>query len=192
MGLGERLREERERLALSSGEFAERACIHRNTLARYESGDRQPPAGFFDTLARMGVDIEYLMTGVRLSSDELEWAALWELLHEFGNRLGVGVAPIKSAVIAVVGEKDRERHGRRGGIAAGRAVADILSSSPALVMNADLLANVLESIDASLARSGRTMTADRKAKAVIALYRASKGAGKVDVKLADDLVAMAG
>lgn len=60
---GERLREERERLGLSQGEFASKAGVHRNTQVRYETGRTQPLPGYLDTIKNMGVNTNYLFTG---------------------------------------------------------------------------------------------------------------------------------
>lgn len=65
MGIGERLKEERERLGLSQTEFAARACASKNTQYNYEKGERSPDAIYLAGVAAEGVDVLYVVTGVR-------------------------------------------------------------------------------------------------------------------------------
>lgn len=60
---GSRLREEREKLHLSQTELANQLGIHRNTQARYESGQREPDAGYLEAVRAAGVDVEYVING---------------------------------------------------------------------------------------------------------------------------------
>lgn len=65
MGTGERIKEERERLGLSQAEFAALAGAHRKSQGNYESGERSPDANYLAALAAAGVDVLYVVTGVR-------------------------------------------------------------------------------------------------------------------------------
>lgn len=44
--------------------FAEKVGVHKNTLGRYESGERFPDAKFLEAIARLGINIHWLVTGV--------------------------------------------------------------------------------------------------------------------------------
>lgn len=59
--ISERLREERKRLGLSQGEFADLLGIHRNTQARYERGEREPDTAYLDAIRKAGVDVGYVV-----------------------------------------------------------------------------------------------------------------------------------
>lgn len=61
---GERLREERERRALSQTAFAELAGSSKRAQIRYEQGDA-PDADYFSALAATGIDVLYILTGAR-------------------------------------------------------------------------------------------------------------------------------
>ncbi|HLD67833.1 MAG TPA: helix-turn-helix transcriptional regulator [Pseudomonas sp.] len=65
--IGERLREERERLGKSQAEFAEVAGVTRKTLFGYESGVRTPDAGALASWGLVGIDVLYVVTGQRLA-----------------------------------------------------------------------------------------------------------------------------
>lgn len=60
-GIGHRLIHIRGRL--SQAAFANKCGIHKNTLGHYERGERGPDAGFLSELARMGININWILTG---------------------------------------------------------------------------------------------------------------------------------
>lgn len=64
-GIGERLREERERLGLSQGAFGELGGVKANAQGNYEKGDRYPDAAYLAAVAEQGVDVLYVVTGER-------------------------------------------------------------------------------------------------------------------------------
>ena len=64
VGIGERLKEERERLGFSQTEFAAVAGASKNSQYNYEKGDRSPDAAYLAAVAEKGVDILYVVTGV--------------------------------------------------------------------------------------------------------------------------------
>ena len=64
VGIGERLKEERERLGFSQTEFAAVAGASKNSQYNYEKGERSPDAAYLAAVAEKGVDILYVVTGV--------------------------------------------------------------------------------------------------------------------------------
>ena len=63
--IGSRIREERERLALNQESFAELAGAKRRTLVDWEKGVSSPTAFQLNALSQAGVDIQYVVIGVR-------------------------------------------------------------------------------------------------------------------------------
>lgn len=63
--IGDRLREERERLGMSQLEFCAIAEVTRKTLFGYETGVRAPDAGALASWAKRGLDVLYVVTGER-------------------------------------------------------------------------------------------------------------------------------
>lgn len=63
--IGERLREERERLGENQTDFAALAGVTRKTLFGYETADRSPPADALSAWAEHGLDVGYVVTGQR-------------------------------------------------------------------------------------------------------------------------------
>lgn len=70
LGVGARLRAERERLDLSQEEMGSRAGKNKNTQMRYETGVNSPTAAYLHDLAVLGVDIGYVLTGFPTELDD--------------------------------------------------------------------------------------------------------------------------
>lgn len=72
--IGERLREERLRLELSQAALGEIGGVRKQAQLLYEKGERNPDAAYLSAISRFGVDIQFIVTGVRsaesLSDDE--------------------------------------------------------------------------------------------------------------------------
>lgn len=64
----ERLQEERKRLKMNQTEFGDAAQVGKNTQVNYESGKRKPDSDYLAAIATLGVDVKYIITGVRDSS----------------------------------------------------------------------------------------------------------------------------
>lgn len=63
--IGERLREERERLGLSQTAFGARGGVLKQAQLKYEQGTRMPDAAYLAAVAAHGVDVTYVLTGNR-------------------------------------------------------------------------------------------------------------------------------
>lgn len=65
MSVGQRLRQERERLGLSQEALGQAGGVLKRSVIYYERDDRSPDAKFFAAVAEAGVDVAYVITGVR-------------------------------------------------------------------------------------------------------------------------------
>lgn len=65
-GIGDRLREERERLGLSQAVFGELGGVKANAQGNYEKGERFPDAAYLQAVFERGVDVLYVVTGIRM------------------------------------------------------------------------------------------------------------------------------
>lgn len=77
--IGNRLREERERLGLNQTDFAEKGNVKRKTQYNYETGERCPDADYLSALAAVGVDTNYILTGIRMTKPMNEPQAFYTL-----------------------------------------------------------------------------------------------------------------
>lgn len=65
MNIGERLREEREKLKYSQEKLGAIGGVQKRAQINYESGERQPDAAYLRGVAQVGVDVQYVLLGVR-------------------------------------------------------------------------------------------------------------------------------
>lgn len=80
-GLGDRLREERDRLGLNQTDFGLQVGVSRGTQKAYELGTGAPDVRYLVALEGMGVDVQYVLMGRRFSQesggiDEVEQALI--------------------------------------------------------------------------------------------------------------------
>lgn len=65
LDIGNRLRDERKRLSLNQEDFASVGGVTRRAQTTYEGGKRVPDARYLSAVAGLGVDVQYVLTGVR-------------------------------------------------------------------------------------------------------------------------------
>ncbi|HBW61192.1 MAG TPA: transcriptional regulator [Comamonas kerstersii] len=82
-GLGERLKEERERLGFSQPAFAALAEASKSSQASWEKETAYPNAKALEVWARVGVDVAYVVTGTPSSGVETLTQDERELLKLF-------------------------------------------------------------------------------------------------------------
>ncbi len=63
--IGQRLREERERLGLNQTDFAEIGGIQKRAQINYEKDERHPDAAYLAAITEAGVDVLYVLVGQR-------------------------------------------------------------------------------------------------------------------------------
>ncbi|EGV2900927.1 helix-turn-helix transcriptional regulator [Salmonella enterica] len=63
IGIGQRLREERERLGLSQAALGEIGGVRKQAQLLYENGERKPDAAYLSAVSKFGVDIQYVIVG---------------------------------------------------------------------------------------------------------------------------------
>lgn len=110
--IGERLREERNRLGLSQSDFGSRCGVQKNTQIHYESGERDPKSDYLVAAAGLGVDVLYVITGARsapaggavISSGEFSTALTAEevaLLDNYRHSDDAGKRAVEAAAAAL-------------------------------------------------------------------------------------------
>lgn len=109
--IGERLREERERLGFNQTDFAALATATRQTQSNYEKGERSPDANYLLAIGAVGADVQYILTGRRTT-------------HMDEPRAGYVVEPLKPDEAALL---DNYRHSSPEARAALRATSDALA-----------------------------------------------------------------
>ena len=123
----DRLREERERLALSQQALAEKCGVTARSQRNYESGERNPDSAYLAAIAAAGADVLYILTGERdgpapvtLSAEEETMLAYFREASKEVRRAALGAllgasAPVgggqqvnsASGAVQVLGSKNR-------------------------------------------------------------------------------------
>lgn len=67
INLGARLVEERKRLRMNQTDFGRLGAVSKGSQILYEKGDGSPTADYLSAIALSGVDVQYVLTGVRSS-----------------------------------------------------------------------------------------------------------------------------
>lgn len=112
MGIGDRLKEERERLGFSQTEFSAVAGASKNSQYNYEKGDRSPDANYLAAIAGKGVDILYVVTGERkpqaadsIPAEALEFIGVYEQVSDADRQVLLRMASAFAGVVATPGKK---------------------------------------------------------------------------------------
>ena len=94
--IAERFKEVREQLGLSQIAMGAIGGVKKNTIINYEKGDSSPTADYLSALAKIGVDVLYLVTGQRMT------ATLEDEERVLLNYYRAAPEPIKKAAIGVL------------------------------------------------------------------------------------------
>ena len=70
MDIGERLKIERQRLGLGSADLAARLGVSKATQYNYENTERVPDANYLEKAHAHGIDVTFVITGERVSSND--------------------------------------------------------------------------------------------------------------------------
>ena len=81
MSIGERLKSERLRLGLSQARVGSIGGVEVNAQGRYENGIRFPRADYLAAIASLGIDVLFVITGLRSQNGNADTAAAAEALH---------------------------------------------------------------------------------------------------------------
>lgn len=204
--INERLKEERVRLGLSQTAFAQKAGIHRNTQIKYESGERYPDSEYLDSIGNIGIDVFYVFSGIKTKDRDMHDIASCELRDGFYSALGFSHQDIKNLTLEMMQILNKE-YDEGGGwdtdswfnkrnkfISAVLGDRHILEKNISLLdaMDVNLLSGVIQGLEAALKKTGVILPPEKKAQAVVMLYRAFRVSGKVDPKVIDEAIALAG
>ena len=203
--INERLKEERVRLGLSQTAFAQKTGIHRNTQIKYESGERYPDSEYLTSIDNIGVDVFYVFSGIKSEDKEMYEVAEIELRNGIYSALGLS-QDIKNLTFEMmrITEKELDEGGAWDTEAwvnkRDKFISNVLSDRHAIgkipplldVADVNLLSSVIAGLEAALEKLGGVLPPEKKARAVVMLYRAFKASGRVDQKMIEEAIALAG
>lgn len=188
---GSRLKEERQRLGFSQTAFARELDVHRNSLARYESGARQPEENVIARACRLGADERYLRSGERSTAESCYRLAASRLLPSIADRAKLCGDAVLSLLELAAEEEDLRRALQRGSENSCAIAPDWLSLIDALFENGALLAQAFREALETASSNGWRLECGRHAQAVLMIYAVLKEAGKVDRRFLEGVVRLA-
>lgn len=173
--IGERIRSERLLLSFSQAAFAKKLGIHRNTQGNYESGAREPDAVYLAAASKAGVDIGYVLTGVRASGMHRAFVHLIDVI--FSTLRLIPYEKEFYNVLQIAYEEDSAIwHGEKFREVADSAAAAIIWKSP-LVLEERVLTDLVERLEFVLESKAISITPLAKAEIIFRLYQQTKTQG---------------
>lgn len=100
MSIGSRLEEERNRLGYTQEEFAKAGGATRKSQFNYETNERKPKSDYLSDIAKIGADVQYILTGNKhhqLNAQEQKLLNLWRTASAKAQ---------KNALAALLGDDD--------------------------------------------------------------------------------------
>ena len=82
MTIGTRLREVRQALNMSQTEFGAAGGVLKNAQSSYETNKRSPDANYLAKIALLGADVNYIITGTKLTDTQQQLLKTSELLSD--------------------------------------------------------------------------------------------------------------
>lgn len=173
------------------------ACgIGKTAQYSYEKGVRVPSHQYFDALDRVGGDSSFVWSGIRKSVDDVYARAYMRMLYTVEMLLGLQENQIEK-ISLLCAEKLKSLDSDSAGVMVefdsyNRAVMDWLKTctKPDRCMDFDLLCNVIAEFEIVLTQQDVTLTAEKKSRIIIMLYRAFVG-GKINRKVIGDAILVA-
>lgn len=108
--IGERIKEERFRLAMPQLAFAEACNVSRGALLKWEKGEATPNASVLALMAGLGADVLYVVTGQRANASESTLApAERELLQAWRNSTSEGRAALEAVAKLAFSSEQKEK-----------------------------------------------------------------------------------
>lgn len=195
--IGERLKIERKRVGLSQEAMAKSAGVHRQTQVNYERGDRRPPVDYLDAAAKVGIDTEFVITGLRADEERVSLQAKSALLILLLEALGYRPADSQVQEALEIWTKPTPSQVASGGLEGfagrlvGRSPTVAFLVAQARDIDPDLLLDVLQTLDVPSKSNGPDLPPTNRVRMATMLYRlAMSPDGRIDPRHVADLMAL--
>jgi len=106
--IAERLEEERKRLELNKGKMAEIGGVADSTYTKYASGVREPGASYLSKASEYGLDVLYVVTGIRSVGDARHLTKQQEALLDNWEQCPKEVQDAIARLALAVGQDDKD------------------------------------------------------------------------------------
>ena len=112
MDFGTRLTEERKRMSLNQTEFGKIGGVTKTSQINYESGERKPNVDYLQAISSAGVDVQYILTGVRKEMQKGKPTGPQTAAEVDSNRLVLAIETVEEGLQEThrVMEPDKKAH----------------------------------------------------------------------------------
>lgn len=194
MSIGDRLKEERDRLMMSQSLLSSKAGVGRMTQGNYESGKRLPDAEYLKNVAIAGVDINYVVTGHRIGAPDFQKMTTTFVLQYIEKKTGFAV-DVLMFVIEVLTEaatsawsSDESKHDNADfdfdmtRWVNSTALQELIQ---AVFENALLLRDIFGTVNFVLLSYPAQLLGEKRLDLILMLYRAFKKTGEIDTDVVE-------
>lgn len=120
MSIGERLREERERIGLTQPALGAVGGVQKQAQLKYESGARCPSADYLIQIAKIGIDVNYVLFGTRannaLTDEEQQLLAAFRAAPPMMRQFMLQGANVTAPTMKVRGKGNKQHNSDSVGI----------------------------------------------------------------------------
>jgi transcriptional regulator with XRE-family HTH domain len=113
--LGDRLREERERLGYNQTQLAVIGDTTKKSQIDYEKGNSYPKGNYLEAVSKLGIDVQYIITGQRstlsLTEEENELINLWRKANIHAKHASWGALTAEAQAAAGSHKYQQTNHG---------------------------------------------------------------------------------
>jgi len=211
MTIGDRLVQERKRIGLSQTAFAKQIGVSLSSQKRYELGEREPDISYLERALHLGMDISYLLTGIRSSDNQTNLGVIDYEVSLFGALAKLlGFTKDELSALTKHVDKSMESESYRNLSPSDSilvydemfliAVSELLNKKlkekefKNITCEVDflMLSDILENIELIQQKQNVYLSPFKKARAVVMLYRSFKAGGRIDRGIIEDTVSISG
>lgn len=106
MSIGDRIKEEREKLGYSQEAFANAGGVSKRSQIMYEQNKTEVGAGYFSKIVEIGADIQYILTGKKIEDNQSQEAKIASS-DKITSMINILNEDQKQEVLLVIKEKIR-------------------------------------------------------------------------------------
>jgi len=201
----DRIKSERERIGLSQEAFGAIGGVKKLAQLNYEKGNRSPTWEYFERLRQnKDIDVHYILSGLKDNDEARHLFAEMRVNTLIAMALDLEPGAFGRAIDEAFRQSEEYRAGNGPSVKAflpekiddslltvENSVYATIDSSPR-ILDLKIIEEVIVRFESSLLESGLNILPEKKAGAVVMLYRAFKASGKIDQKMIEEAIALAG
>jgi len=196
---GKRLKEVRESMGLTQAEFAADCGVGKTAQYMYEKGERHPSLSYLQAARATGADVYYILTGEKNSTQQAISRAEAKLLIYIEDLLGLKENKAAFLVFERVELEEQQEIQRLTNNEEvdfspwRKSVREWLltSTNPENCIDFEMLTKILTEIEAYVVANEIKLSAEKKIKALLMLYRIFKTSGNIEQAVIEETIKLA-